>query len=201
MILELAIGAGAVAAGLALARAWKRRAARRAEQKKPREASPKPAPARTSDDGLAVGDVVLWADTELWLAGEVRLDEEGLALVLFVTPGSRRAEYLAALDADGSRLALLSPTTEVPDGTVPSELPIGGLRLVLRRRGRAKVTTRGEHVPPARPFARYAVLDGAGGRTLVVVDFEGGARLALLGDAVARETVDILPGGGGGSAA
>ena len=34
-----------------------------------------------------------------------------------------------------------------------------------------------------------------GGRTLVVVDFEGGGRLALLGDAVPRATVDVLPGG------
>jgi hypothetical protein len=39
------------------------------------------------------------------------------------------------------------------------------------------------------------VLAGPGGRTLVVVDFDDGERLALVGDRVPRAMLDLLPGG------
>ena len=41
--------------------------------------------------GLRVGDVLLYADTELWLAGMVELWEEDLVARLFPTPGALRS--------------------------------------------------------------------------------------------------------------
>ena len=203
MVIELLVGAGLVTLGVAAVRALRRRAAEEDAQ----NAEPPAADAGTklpSDTartrasgprGLRTDDVLLYADDELWLAGEVYLDEEGFALSLFRTPGSARHEWVAQLDAAGDDLALLCSTSDVPGGVIPTELPIGGMRLRLARRGHADVRTRGEQLPPATERARYAVLAGPGGRTLVVVDFDGGGRLALIGERVSRELLDLLPGG------
>jgi hypothetical protein len=205
MLIELLVGAGVVALGAIALKALRR------SQEPGGTADPggagSPAPAKALSEpsrpptriagprGLRVGDVLLYADPELWLAGEVYLDEEGFALSLFHSPGASRASWVVQLDAEARELALVAPSTEVPGGAVPTELPIGGMRLSLRRRGQADVRTGGEHLPPTTERARYAVLGGPGGRTLVVVDFEGGDRLALVGDRVGREMVDLLPGG------
>lgn len=148
-----------------------------------------------SPRGLRVDDVLLFADDEMWLAGEIYLDEEGFALCLFCTPGSPRSEWLVQLDVEAREVALLHATDEVPGGVVPTELPVGGMRLSLRRRGHADVHSHGDQLPLTTERARYALLGGPGGRTLVVVDFEGGDRLALLGESVRREMLDLLPGG------
>ena len=140
--------------------------------------------------------MLLFADDEMWLAGEIYLDEEGFALALFITPGSPRSEWVVQLDLEGREVALLSPTDEVPGGVVPTEVPVGGMRLSLRRRGHADAFTRGEHLPPTTERARYCLLGGPGGRVLLVLDFDGGDRLALLGESVRREMLDLLPGGG-----
>ncbi len=145
--------------------------------------------------GLRVGDVLLYADTELWLAGEVHFDEEGFALSLFITPGGVRASHVVMLDAEGRDVAFLSETDEVPDGAVPPELPVGGLRLSLWRRGQAEVRTEGEQLPMVSERATYTILRGPGGRLLVVVDYAAGDRIALLGERVGEEFYDILPGG------
>lgn len=145
--------------------------------------------------GLRVGDVLLYADTELWLAGEMHLDEEGFALSLFITPGGVRASHVVMLDAEGRDVAFVSETDEVPDGAIPTELPVGGLRLSLWRRGQAAVRTEGEHLPLVSERATYAILRGPGGRLLVIVDHAGGDRIALLGERVTPEFYDVLPGG------
>jgi hypothetical protein len=145
--------------------------------------------------GLRVGDVLLYADTELWLAGEVHLDEEGFALSVFTAPGSPRATHVAQLDAEAREIAFLEVTSEVPEGKVPTELPVAGMRLSLRRRGSALVRSVGEHLPLTTDKAEFVLLGGPGGKTLVVVDFQGGDRLALYGERVGREMYDMLPGG------
>ena len=43
--------------------------------------------------------------------------------------------------------------------------------------------------------AEYVRMTGPGGRELLVVDFEGGPRLALAGERTGRELFDFLPGG------
>jgi len=145
--------------------------------------------------GLRVGDVLLYADTELWLAGEIHLDEEGFALSLFAAPGGARATHVVQLDAEAREVAFLTPTEEVPGGAVPTELPIDGLRLSLRRRGHADVRVEGEHLSLTTERAEYVILGGPGGKLVVVVDFAGGDRLALHGERVGREMYDVLPGG------
>jgi hypothetical protein len=223
MFIELAVGAGIVLLGaLAVRRAKRREAAaaldsgetkkdsapdeeiessldqlkKRADKETESKATDQGDRARPeSPRGLRVGDVLLYADTELWLAGEVHLDEEGFALSLFIAPGAARATHIVQLDAEARDVAFLSVTDEVPGGAVPTELPIEGLRLKLRRRGHADVRTEGEHLPRTTERADYVILGGPGGKTLVVVDFDAGDRLALHGEILGREMYDLLPGG------
>ena len=194
-MLEIAIGAGLVIAGAAIARAlWRKRIDR---------SSTPPAtngtPGRALSDaprGLCVGDVILYGDSELWLAGALDLDEEGFVLRVFRTPGSPRAEWVAQLDASARDLALLRVTDEVPGGVVPEQLRVAGVRVMLERRGQASVRRQGEQLPTySGDRTRYAVLAGPGGRIVIVLDAASGDRLALHGERVGREMLDVLPGG------
>ena len=88
------------------------------------------------------------------------------------------------------------PITEEPVVVFhPERLPIDGIRLSLRRRGDADVASSGEQLPRVEKRARYAILQGPGGKLLVVVDFDRGDRLALAGERVGPEMFDLLPGG------
>ena len=146
--------------------------------------------------GLQVGDVLLYADSELWLAGKIELDEEGFVLRLFRTPGAGRCDWVVQLDAEARDLAMAQDTLEeVPDGRVPESLPIGGFRLSLRRRGQAQIVTQGDSLPPVTERCEYVELGGPGGRGLLVLDFRGGGRIALVMERMGRELFDLLPGG------
>lgn len=207
MIVELIVGAGLVVAGAAAARVLMQRRELVEEDEaevdekdaKKDEGEPKREKKKRrpldGPRGLRVGDVLLYADTELWLAGMLQLDEEGFALRLFPTPGGLRAEWVAQLDEEARDLATLEATDEVPAGAVPEALPIGGRRLTLERRGHADVRSKGEHLPRTTDRGRYVILSDAGGRVAVVVDFEKAPRIALVGDRVAKHMVDLLPGG------
>ncbi len=193
MIVELLLGAGLVLAGAASARVFVRR--RDAEEDRRDEPPGAPAAVKEGPRGLRVGDVLLYADTELWLAGMIALNEEGFVARLFPTPGGLSSEWLAQLDEQAKDLATLRPTDEVPAGVLPESLPIGGRRLSLERRGAATIGTEGEHLPRTNPEARYTILSDAGGRVLVVLDFAKAPRLALVGDRISRAMIDLLPGG------
>lgn len=193
MILELlALSAGVSALAAVAARQARRRAATKARTAAKRSAVQE---ATREPRGLRLADVVLYADTEFWLAGALHVEEDGFVLRAFRTPGSTRATWLLQLDADANDLALCDPTGEVPAGVVPESLPLGGQRLTLRRRGQARVRSEGSDVPATACRARYIELAGPSGRTLVVLDLERGERLALLGDRVGREMLEVLPGG------
>lgn len=194
MIVEILMGAGLVLAGAAAARVLLRRqgepnGASAGTEEEDRE------PAPEGPRGLLVGDVLLYADTELWLAGMLELDEEGFVARLFPTPGGLRADWVAQLDEEATDLATLSKTDEVPAGAVPESLPIGGRRLTLERRGHAVVRAQGEHLPRTGGKGAYCLLSDAGGRVLIVLDFDKAPRLALTGDRVERHMIDLLPGG------
>nr|MDQ3036205.1 hypothetical protein [Myxococcota bacterium] len=145
--------------------------------------------------GLRVGDVLLHIGDSLWLAGAIELDEEGTTIVLFRTPENTRASWVAQLDDEACELALLSESTEIPDGSIPDRLPVGGRLLSLSKRGRARVRTRGEHLPKIGATARFTILSDVGGRMAIVIDFDGAPRLTLVGDRVERALIDVLPGG------
>lgn len=219
MILEVAVGGAIVAAaGLAWRRLHERRAMeKRSDQaadtskpsekvagtsEKKREAvanakAPPKQPARSGPRGLRVGDVLLYADAELWLAGYFELDEEGFVARVFHAPGNDRAPWVIQLDPDAQKIVLARECgDEIPGGRVPAELPVAGMRLSLERRGHAVVLVEGElDAKPAR--AEFVRLTGPGGRELLVVDFEGGERIALFGERTGRELFDFLPGGDG----
>jgi hypothetical protein len=125
----------------------------------------------------------------------VALDEEGPVCRLFRTPGAKHATWLVELDEEGKEVALLRETDQVPAGPVPERLPIDGIRLALRKRGDAEVTSAGEQLPTVEKKARYAILQGPGGKLLVVVDFDREDRIALAGERVGPEMFDLLPGG------
>lgn len=193
MIFEIALASAVVVAASAIARAVVTERARRDAIVSKRASD---AAAFEARRGLRVGDVLLHVGDELWLAGAIELDEEGSSIVLFRTPESPRAAWVAQLDEDARELALLAESTEIPDGSVPDRLPVAGRLLSLQRRGRARVTTRGEHVPTIGASAGFTILADAGGRTAIVVDFDGvGPRMALVGDRVERALIDVLPGG------
>lgn len=196
MILELGLGLGAVALTAYALRKVRGRMEAEIAAADQAPAAESAAKKRTRERrGLAIGDVLLYADSELWLAGCIALDEEGYVLKLFHTPGGgERAEWVAQLDEDAHDLALAKATDEVPAGRVPAELPIGGFRLSLRRRGHAQVTAEGEGLPPITEQAEYVELGGPGGRGLLVLDFQGGDRLALSIERLGRELFDLLPG-------
>lgn len=192
MIIEL--GLAVSAAGVALW-AYRRRQQPKAppgDPKRDPKAGPEPKPARRP--GLHVSDVILYADTELWLAGCIDLDDGSDVLRLFATPGAKRASYVAQLDREGEDLATLGPEAKVSAGRVPDELSLDGARLRLRKRGRASVRTEGESLPAHTAQADYALLGDPSGRLLLVIDFVGGERLALSGERVPRGMLDVLPG-------
>lgn len=189
MIIELAIGAGLLMAGAAVARAMLKR---RHEAMAP---APLAKPSPSGPRGLRVRDVLLYTDAELWLAGMIELDEEGFVMRLFAAPAGGRASWVAQLDTEANDIALLDTTKDVPDGLVPQSLPIGGYRLSLHKRGTASIRHEGEHLPRLANRARYTWLEGPGGRIAIVVDFDKGERLALAGERLGREMFDLLPGG------
>ncbi|HJL16546.1 MAG TPA: hypothetical protein RMH99_12865 [Sandaracinaceae bacterium LLY-WYZ-13_1] len=219
MVVELLVGAGLVMAGAAAARVLLRRrelledeaegdeeaegsadgdgekANAASKSKKTKKKERRRSPLDRGPRGLRVGDVLLYADTELWLAGLIQLDEEGFVLRVFPSPGGTRAEWVAQLDEPAKDLATLEACDEVPGGAVPEALPIGGRHLTLERRGHADVFTDGEHLPRTTDRARYTLLSDAGGRILIVVDFDKAPRLALVGDRVGAHMIDLLPGG------
>lgn len=193
MIIELAIGAATMVVVSALARAVvQRRIVREAEAARRADELAKSADPRR---GLRVGDVLLHVGDSLWLAGAIELDEEGTTFVLFRAPENERASWVAQLDDEGRELALLSESADVPDGSIPDRLPIGGRLLSLHKRGRARASVRGEHLPKTGPTARFTMLSDVGGKMAIVIDFEDAPRLTLLGDRVERALIDVLPGG------
>ena len=186
MLIELAVGMAAAVVVSALARAVVQRRQRLV-------ALPPPEPPKQDDRALEVGDVLLYLDESLWLAGVLELDEGADPLRLFTTPESQRASWVC--DVVGERgLLFLRESSDLPDGPMPERLPLEGRILRLAQRGRGVVRARGEHLPESRDRASYTLLADVGGRVALVVDFEDGPRLALVGDRIERRLVERLPG-------
>jgi hypothetical protein len=153
------------------------------------------AAARAKDRGLVSGDVLMIPGEELALGGVLALDEGGHVLSAFALIGAARDRWLVQLDEAGRDLALVSETSDVGEGPVPSELPIGGRTLTLERRGTARVEGKGEGVPTLdAQRAPYVVLAERGGRIAIVIDLPG-QRLALTGERLDPRVVDRLGGG------
>ena len=185
MIVELVIGAGVVMAG-----AYSLRRLRdRIEPPPPGAEELQPAPIKK--DGLEVGDVLLYSDTELWLAGEVTIDTHPTPLRIFPAPGGAYP-WVAQLDEKGDEVAFLRDV-EVPEGKVPAELRINGMMLSLRRRGEGTIATEGE-TPLTTEKAKFVLLGGPGGRVALIVDFVAGDRWSMSGLRVTKSQYDRLPG-------
>jgi hypothetical protein len=187
VIVEVAVGLAAAALAGGLVRVLRRPAP-------PPLPPPAPEPPRSAGPrGLKVRDVITGPGLEVALGGVLELDEDGFVLRAFRTL-EHEERWLVQLDREGRRLALGAPSAEVPAGSVPEALPIGGRTVRLERRGVAQVRSEGEGLP-AMQCARYAVLAERAGRTLVVIDPEGGARLALALDELDPRGLDVLRGG------
>ncbi len=194
MMLELTLGVAMVLGASAVVRSLLIDRARRQAGHQRRLAASKsiPTPRR-----LGVGDVLLYGPRELWLAGRIDLDEEGSRIALFRAIGDPEIEWVAQLDRDSTQLVLLRGSVELPEGSLPERLPIQGRLLSLWRRGRARIESSGEHLPPVAERARFTLMHDAGGRIALAIDFEGSpgaARLAMLGDRIELAAPDVLPG-------
>lgn len=189
MIIEIAIGVALATAAAGGINAMLRR--RSAPAAPPPE--PRPSGRKAGARGLRCRDVVTAPGLEVALHAMIELDEEGVVLRAFRTLEVKE-RWLVQLDAEGKRLALGEPTAEVPGGSVPEALPIGGRMLRLERRGAAIARTEGPDWP-AFARARYVVLSERAGRTVVVIDPEPGERIALRLEEIDIRGVDVLRGG------
>lgn len=197
MILELAIGVAVVAAAGGLGALLRRRPPPSPSSEPvstPAFVSGDPSAPRSSRStarGLRCGDVVTGPGLELVLHTMIELVEEGLVLRAFRTVEVNE-RWVVQLDPQAKRLALGVETDEVPAGSIPEALPIGGRMLRLERRGVARARTEGTALPTS---VRYAVLSERAGRVAVVIDPEGGARIALRLDELDIRGIDVLRGG------
>lgn len=190
MIVEAVVVAAVIAGGGYLARTfWKRKRAASAE------ATQAAATEREATRGLGLGDVVLYMGDELWLAGALELDEEGFVMKVFRCPGGREATHLVQLDRDAREVMLAKDAgAAVASGALPSEMRLGNASFTMRRRGAARLVSRGERIIGTAATCRYTWFTAPGGKVLIAIDPEGGARLSLIGDQVPREMIEILPG-------
>jgi hypothetical protein len=144
----------------------------------------------TPSDGLQVDDVLLYMNEELWLAGVVRIRDESFQLSLFRT--SVEGEWVVELDLGRRLLVRGRSCVDVPDGAVPSALPVGGRIFQQYRHGSGRAETAGLYVPLVEPAGRFWLLSAAGGHHLVVAD-SGAARIAVTGEELHPGLVDRLP--------
>jgi hypothetical protein len=187
VFIELAVVGGLATAGALAARAWAKRHGQRQAAQSTKEEGPE----------LGVGDVLVerTSTSSHWLCGSVTLLEDGQPrLRLFRAEGSPRAEWVLEEPGNDREVWLLAPTDAVTEGRVPDELRVEGRTVSLRRRGQGLVQAHGEGLPSLTESAEYVWLGGAGGATVVVVDFQAGDRLALAGERMSRAHLDRLPG-------
>jgi hypothetical protein len=201
VIIEVAIGVAVVAAAGGLGALLRRRPPTSLAKSAPTPAfgtgePSAPQSSRSGARGLRCGDVVTGPGLELVLHTMIELVEEGLVLRAFRTVEVNE-RWVVQLDPHAKRLALGVPTDEVPAGSIPEALPIGGRMLRLERRGVARARTEGEvrATPSALSTVRYAVLSERAGRVAVVLDPEGGERIALRLDELDIRGIDVLRGG------
>lgn len=186
MIIELAVGAAATAAV-----AYMLRRVRDRRTPPPKEEGP---PKPKGPRGLCVGDVLLYANEELWLAGMIELREEGdFVARIFQTPGSDQADWVVQLDPDAKDLALLKDTDVLPAGRVPAELRVQGILHHLMKRGTATLRAEGDDLRAAAS-GDFTILSGTAGRVIVFIDGKGDKRIAAAGERVPAEMLDFLPG-------
>ena len=190
MVLELAAITGALAVCAALGRAYRQRP--RAPEPPRDEAEKLPLGA------LKLGDVLLYLDDELWLAGSVSLTDGSLRLRLFSVPAARSATWLGELDGHSGDLALLREESDVPAGALPDVVSLGGRVLTLRDRTNVHIACAGEHLPTFAGRYLCTRFEAAGGRVLLVLDAADGTRLALGGERMPRALFEVLPGGSAG---
>ena len=191
-MIEILLGAALVGASSAISRAvWLRRAARMAKANA--AAAAEPPRGRSRSPGLHPGDVLMLAGSEVALERASELDDGGILRVLESIAAEPR--YVIQLDVVGDRLVLAVPYTGLSEGRVADVVEVGGRPLTLLRRGEAAahpVDADRDGLWSGR--VRFAVLADRGGKHLVVLDPEGGPRIALAGDLLDRRLVDVLPG-------
>ncbi len=190
MIVELTIAALSLGVGTIAFRAVIAARAKFAAKRAPTPPA-EPTPAQRSAR-FSVGDVILIGTDELWLAGELSIEEDSPVARLFFAPGETD-QWVVEL-ASGE-LAHGRATSELPDGEIADRVSLEGRHLAMHRRGRGRANARGE-LPPALVTSevKFVLLRGAAA-ILVVIDLAPGPRLAVLGRSFSPSDADVLPGG------
>lgn len=193
MIIEWAVGVAlAGASGWVVRRALRGRREDAPESAAASHESPSPS---SSGASLGIGDVLLWEDQELWLAGEFSLMDAELDLRLFRAPDGNTERWVVWSSLRPEDVCVLRRSGTIPDGQVPSSLPLGGREHRLSRRGRGELRSAGEDLPPGFVgAASYALLDAAGGGSaILILDGPSGERLGLSGKRIPLDRIDRLP--------
>jgi len=159
-------------------------------------AASKTAPSPFEGMPLALGDVVLAATEERWLAGALVARENGrVVAALFFSPEGASTRSVAAFPAPRRDIYWMSPVEVVVPAEPPATLEIG--EAMLTRRGRLPVSLErvGQGAPHVDEAQLWATYEG-GGRDVAVVLAGGGKVLAWRGSRLDEGDYDRLGAGG-----
>jgi len=164
---------------------------------KPKAASSSP-PARAPDveptlETLQLGDIVDDGEHDYVVVGTVRLREERETWAMHTLEGGDRQRFLEVRRRGAVDVAFVDVAHGLPAGQLFEGLTFGGRAYQLEVRGDARISVDGDvggRKPGVVAYARYA---GAGGALLLVED-EGTARRAFVGEKVPASSLSLMSG-------
>jgi hypothetical protein len=169
------------------------------ERKKKKKAEPqkqKPAEDPTLE-ALAAGDIVVDGNDDWLVTGRVAYREERETWSLYALEGGDRVRYLEVRKRDGGLdVAFVEPARGLPTGQLLQGLTFSGHSFQLELRGDARVSVEGEvgsSCSGSGSVIAYARYGGAGGALLLVED-EGAARRAFLGQRIPASSLSLMSG-------
>lgn len=180
-----------VLAGAAVGWGWLERRRRAAVGTTPES---KRGPADDLAMPFALGDVVVRAGDEAWLAGGLAVSERGEPLaIVFVAPERRSYRAVVAFAPPRDEALWLEPVSAPFGGEPPTTLEIGGT--IYERTSRRPVTAErlGEHAPEVGERAIFSEFRGPG-RAAVCTLTSSGDPLAWIGERVPLVEIERLPG-------
>jgi hypothetical protein len=190
------LGPGADAEGdPASARSSSSKAASKASSKKHASTPPAAVDDEPTLQTLAPGDIVEDGADDWLVAGTVTYREEGDVWALHALEGGTKQRFLEVRTRRGDvEVAFVDAVDGLPRGQLLSGLSFRGHSFQLEGRGDARTTARGDVVGLSSggtlEWTRYGAVGGA----LLLVEDEGAARRAFLGQRVPASSLSVMSG-------